>query len=170
MAAKKFLRNILGRVTEILGIVVSTGAPNDGDIVALDAAGKLDISVMPSGISASTVSATATEAITAGDWVNLWFSGGVLSVRKADATTNGKQCNGFAVAGIASAATGTIYLGGQNTNVTGKTIGAMQYLSTTPGASVETAPSGSGNLIQQLGPAISTTVVRTNLQEIATVA
>jgi hypothetical protein len=168
MSAKKFIRNIAGRLTEVLGIVVSAGAGNDGDIPALDASGKLDISLMPSGIGASTISATATETISAGDWVNLWLNGGILSVRKADATTNAKPCNGYAVAGITSAASGTIYLGGQNSGVTGRTIGAMQYLSTTPGASVETAPSGSGNLVQQLGPALAATQVRMNIQEICT--
>jgi hypothetical protein len=170
MSAKKFLRNVSGRITEILGVVTSAGAGNDGDIPALDATGKLDISLMPSGIGASTVSATSSENLAAGDWVNLYNNAGVLTVRKADATTNGKQCHGYVIAAVTSPAAATVYLGGQNSGVTGKTIGAMQYLSTTPGASVETAPSASGNLIQQLGPALSATLVRMNIQEIATVA
>jgi hypothetical protein len=170
MPAKKFLRNITGRITEIFGVVVSAGAANDGDIPALDAGGKLDISLMPSGIGASTVSALASEALNAGDFVNLYDVTGVLTVRKADATTNTKQAHGYVIAAVANAAPATVYLGGQNGNVTGKVNGVMQYLSIVPGLSSPTPPSASGNLIQQLGPALSPTLMRVNLQEICTVA
>ena len=53
---------------------------------------------------------------------------------------------------------------------TGKAVASMQFLSTTPGASTPTPPSASGNLVQQLGKAVATTIIRFSPQEIATVA
>lgn len=50
MAAKKFLRLVGGISTEVAGVVVSAGAANGGDIVALGTDGKLDESVLPADI------------------------------------------------------------------------------------------------------------------------
>lgn len=170
MAAKKFLRLVAGRVTEIIATIVSAGAGNDGDLVALDATGKLDLSVLPAGVGPATVSVVASENLAAGDFVNIWNDGGTPKVRKADATTNGKPANGFVLAGFLSGATASVYLDGQNTQVTGKTPGAAQFLSTTPGAVSETAPSASGNLVQVVGYAASATVIGFSTEERATVA
>lgn len=59
MAAKSFLRATAGKVGRALGIVVSTGAANDGDIPALDATGKLDPSTMPAAVTSLTSGARA---------------------------------------------------------------------------------------------------------------
>ena len=67
MAAKKFIRNVSGRLTEVAGVVTSAGAGNDGDIPALDSSGKLDSSMMPVGITADTVIAPSSENLAAGD-------------------------------------------------------------------------------------------------------
>ncbi len=169
MPAKKFLRNVLGRITEIYGVVVSAGAANDGDIPALDGTGRLDLSVMPSGIGADIVSAIASEALAAGDWVNLYNNAGVLTVRKADATTNGKPAMGYVLAAVLITGTAQVYLGGVNTQVSGKTNGQTQFLSTTPGASTTTAPTAAGNLVQTLGFATSATSIKSEFDEITTV-
>lgn len=157
MAAKSFLRLVAGVFTEIKGIVVSAGAGNDGDLVALDSTGRLDNSVMPVGIGADTKQITTSEALAAGDWVNLWNSTG-LKARKADATTAGKEVWGFVLAAVSSGATATVYFEGTNNQVTGQTVGPV-FLQTTAGTGGATAPSAAGNIVQMLGVALSATEV-----------
>ncbi|KAA9150036.1 hypothetical protein F3K36_33425, partial [Delftia sp. BR1] len=103
MAGKKFLRLVNNLVTEVLGIQTSAGAANAGDIVALDDSGRIDNSMMPVGIGADTAVIAASEALAAGDWVNVWNSTGA-KVRKADATTSGKEAHGFVLAAVTSGA------------------------------------------------------------------
>lgn len=153
MAAKKFLRLVSGVFTEVFGVQSSAGAGNAGDIVSLDDTGKIDATMLPVGVGADVVLLTATEALNAGDWVNI-HSGGV---RKADATTAGKEADGFVLAAVANTATASVYKEGTNTQLTGLTLGATLYLSTTPGLASATAPSGNGNVLQRVGKAISTT-------------
>jgi hypothetical protein len=156
MAAQKFLQNVSGKINEIFASVTST--PNA--IVAMDATGRVDISVLPVGVGSETITAVASEAITAGAFVNYYSNAGVLNVRNADATTNAKPANGFVLASVAAAATATIYLASQTNNaVTGLVIGSDYYLSTTPGAGTATAPSATGNIVQPLGRADKVTEI-----------
>lgn len=157
MAGKKFLRLVNNLVTEVLGIQTSAGAANAGDIVALDDSGRIDNSMMPVGIGADTAVIAASEALAAGDWVNVWNSTGA-KVRKADATTSGKEAHGFVLAAVTSGANATVYFEGTNTQVTAQTPGPV-FLQTTAGTGGATAPSASGNVVQRLGVAISTTAV-----------
>ena len=157
MAAKKFLRLVAGVFTEIAATVTSSGASNDGDLVALDSSGRLDNSVMPVGIGADTKTIAASEALAAGDWVNVWNSTGA-KVRKADATTAGKEAHGFVLSAVVSGNPATVYFEGTNTQVTGQTPGPV-YLQTTAGTGGATIPSASGNVVQNLGVALSATEV-----------
>jgi hypothetical protein len=157
MAAKKFLRMITGGFAEAFGVVVSAGAANDGDIPALDATGRLDASVMPVGIGADTKSITTSEALAAGDFVNVWNSSGA-KVRKADATVAGKEVHGFVLASAASGASALVYFEGTNTQVSGQTPGPV-YLQTSAGTAGATVPSTAGNVVQSVGVAISATEI-----------
>ena len=157
MAAKKFLRLVNGVLTEIFGVQSSAGAANAGDFVALDDTGRLDNSVMPVGIGADTKSIPASEALAAGDWVNVWSSTGA-KVRKADATTAGKEAHGFVLAAVSSGANALVYFEGTNTQVSGQTPGPV-FLQTTAGTGGATIPSASGNVVQNLGVALSATEV-----------
>ncbi len=154
---KKFLRQVSGGITEVVGVVTSAGAGNDGDIPALDSSGRLDTSVMPVGIGADTASITASEALAAGDFVNIWNSTGAKA-RKADATTAGKEAHGFVLAAVSSSASATVYFEGTNTQVTGQTPGNV-FLQTTAGTAGATVPSTAGNVVQNLGVATSTTSI-----------
>lgn len=133
----------------------SAGAGDSGVVVALDAAGKIDITMMPVGIGADTRSLTTSEAIASGDLVNIWDNTGA-KVRKADATIAGKEAHGFVLAGAGSGASVTVYFEGNNTSVTGLTPG-VQFLTTTAGLCSTTAPSASGNIVQRVGFATSAT-------------
>lgn len=157
MPAKKFLRLVAGVFTEVAATVTSAGAGNDGDLVALDSSGRLDNSVMPVGIGVDTKTIAASEALAAGDWVNVWNSTGA-KVRKADATTAGKEAHGFVLAAVSSGGNALVYFEGTNTQVSGQTPGPV-YLQTTAGTGGATIPSASGNVVQNLGVAVSATEV-----------
>lgn len=157
MAAKKFLRFINGVFTEVFGVQTSAGAGNAGDIVALDDTGRLDNSLMPVGIGADTKSITTSEALAAGDWVNIWNSAGAKA-RKADATTAGKEVHGFVLAAASSGADALVYFEGTNTQVTGQTPGPV-FLQTTAGTGGPTIPNAAGNVVQRIGVALSATEV-----------
>lgn len=190
MAAQKFLYNNAGTITEKQAVDTSAGAGDSGKLVALDAAGvlaasivnskttssgagdsgkipaldaagKLDNSFMPTGIGADTAAITASEALSAGDLVNVWNSTGA-KCRKADASTAGKEAHGFVLAAVESAATATVYFEGTNTQVTGLTPGPLYLSAANPGLCVSTAPSASGNVVQRVG--FATAAVSMNFQ------
>lgn len=146
-----------GNFTEREATVTSAGAGNAGDIPALDGAGRLDSSLMPVGIGADTQSITTSEALAAGDLVNIHNSTGAKA-RKADATTAGKEAHGFVLASAGSGAAATVYFEGTITGLTGLTPG-NQFLATTAGTSDETPPNTSGNVIQKVGVATSATTL-----------
>lgn len=127
-------------------------------IVKMDGTGRIDIGVLPVGVGADTATITTSEALAAGDFVNVHNSSGP-KVRKADATTAGKQAHGFVLASFGSGASAVVYFEGSNTSVTGKTPGATQFLGITAGAAVEVAPSAAGNVVQEIGVAVSATVI-----------
>ncbi len=158
MAAKKLLRLIGGVITEVFGVQTSAGAGNAGDIVALDDTGRIDNSMMPVGIGADTAVIAASESLAAGNWVNVWNDTGTAKVRKADATTAGKEVHGFVLSAVTSGNPATVYFEGTNTQVTGQTPGPV-YLQTTAGMGGATIPSASGNVVQQIGVAVSATAV-----------
>ncbi|MGY1946548.1 hypothetical protein [Nocardia asiatica] len=155
--ADKYLYNNAGTLTERAAITTSAGAGDSGKIPGLDANGRLDNSFMPVGIGADTATIAASEALSAGDLVNIWNSSGA-KVRKADATTAGKEAHGFVLAAVSNGANATVYFEGTDTGVSGLTAG-VQYLSTTPGTATSTAPSGSGNVVQRVGFATAATAL-----------
>lgn len=158
MPAKKFLRLVSGVITEVFGVQSSAGAGNAGDLVALDDTGRINNDMMPVGIGADTATITASETLAAGDWVNVWNDASTAKVRKADATTAGKEVHGFVLSAVTSGNPATVYFEGTNTQVTGQTPGPV-YLQTTAGAGGTTIPSASGNVVQQVGVAVSATAV-----------
>jgi len=136
----------------------SAGAGDAAKIPVLDGTGKLDSSFMPVGLGAESDTITASEALSAGDFVNIWASSGV-KCRKADASTAGKEAHGFVLSAYSSSAAAVVYrASGSNTQLTGLTPGAKQYLNpATPGGHTETCPSTSGQVVQLLGYANSAT-------------
>ncbi|MGA4634509.1 hypothetical protein ACPA5B_11575 [Pseudomonas solani] len=163
MAAKTFLRIVGGKFQQIVATVISAGVANAGDIPALDDTGRLSTTVMPAGFGANTVAAAATEALAAGDFVNLYGASGTFSARKAD-NSNNRPAHGYVTAAVANAATATVYpLDGVNANLTGLTTGADYWLGTA-GAVISTAldatsagNQGTNKVSQYLGIARSPT-------------
>ncbi len=162
MAGNKYLANDGGTLKEVAGVQSSAGAGDAGKIPALDATGKLDSTMMPTGIGADTVTMPASEALAAGDFVNIYDDTGTVKCRKADASaaSAGKPADGFVLASVENGATATVYRDGRNTQVTGKTGGSKYYLSgDTPGAATATAPSTAGYTLQVVGKADSATSI-----------
>ena len=101
------------------------------------------------------VSITASEAIAANAFVNVYSSGGSTRVRNAIASDSAKFATGFVAAAIASGDTGTITSIGLNSGVAVGAPASEVWLSdVVPGGIATTPPSSSGSIIQPLGPAI----------------
>ena len=182
MAAPRFLANISGRIKMVAAILTSAGASDAEKIVATNAAGRLDDTllnaaesgnsvvlktksdgtidpaVLPTGIGADVKNVVASESLSAGDLVNIWDDSGTEKARKADATAEGKEAVGFVKAATASAGTAAVYFEGRITGLSGLTPGARMYLSAgTAGAVTATSPSAAGNVSQFVGTAVSAT-------------
>ena len=156
--ANKYLVPSGAGLGQVEFLVTSTGASDAGKGVATDATGRLDSSVMPVGIGADTSSIIASEALSAGNFVNIYNNACIANARKTDATTSGKEVHGFVLAAVASGASATVYFNGTNTAVTGATPGNV-FLATTAGSFTSTAPSGAGNVVQYIGCAVSATAI-----------
>lgn len=157
-SSKKFIKNNAGTLTEEAALLTSAGAGDANRLPALDASGRLDVSFMPTGIGADTASLPSSENLAANDLVNIWNDAGTAKVRKADATTAGKEAHGFVTSAVTSPANATIYFEGTNAGLTGLTAGPL-FLGTTAGSCTSTAPSAAGNVVQRVGVAVSATAM-----------
>lgn len=158
-AAQRFLALVNGATTQVPAATTSAGSSSAYQVAALGASGTLDISMMPTGIGANVVSAVASANLTAGMMVNYYSNAGVLTVRPADSTAVGSEANGYVIAGFASGATATVYVGGGTlSGLTGLVVGTTYYLGTV-GAATATAPATAGNIVQYVGKAVSTTAL-----------
>jgi hypothetical protein len=154
----KFL-NLTSGVPTLEAGATTGGAGDANKVPALDAAGKLPMAMMPTGVNNEALSIVASEAIAAGAFVNIYSNAGTLNIRNADNSAAGKEAHGFVLAAVSSSATGTVYLPSSiNTGQTGRTVGARQFLGTV-GTAVETAPTASGTVVQIIGQATATTTV-----------
>lgn len=151
----KYLYNNAGVRTERAGTVSSAGAGDAGKIVALDPAGRIDATVLPVGVGLNVRMITTSEALAAGDFGNVHNVAGAFRLRKADASVAGKECHGFVIAAYGSAGiSAAMYTEGSNTAVTSVTPG-KKFLSTTAGGWTDTAPSGSGQVVQVIGVGVN---------------
>lgn len=154
----------------INGTVASSGVPSSGKTPILDGTGRLDQSTMPVGVVPETGTIVASEALADGDFVNVWNNAGTPNVRKADASTTGKEAHGFVLAAVASSAPALVYFEGSNTHLTGLTAGSVFLSATTPGGTQATSPTGSGQISQRLGTAFSATSLTFEPQPLITIA
>jgi hypothetical protein len=144
---------------ELTPNITSAGAADAGKIPALNASGVLDSTLLPPGIGSASQVFPTSEALAAGALVNIFDSTGTPTARNANATDATKPGQGFVLAATTSPANATVYFPGQLVSgVSGLTTGAAVYLSAAiSGAVTPTAPSTAGNLIQNVGSALSPT-------------
>lgn len=132
------------------------------NVVATQADGFID----PSLIKDSEVLVReASEAITAGDEINIFNDGGTAKARKASSSGFGTRSMGYAENSAALGEDVTIICEGVKTGLAGLTIGAPVFLSLTAGAVTQTPPTGISEIWQKLGEAISADSYRLELGE-----
>lgn len=159
MAAQKPLQIVNGIAEEVPAVDSSAGSGDAGKIVALNANGDIDESMLPPGVGVNIDVIPSFENLAAGDWVNLFDDSGTLKVRKAD-NSNGRQAHGFVRANVTAPADASVYGPGElNDQISGLTLGAQYFLGTA-GAETTTVPTGSAALVQGLGVAKSATAIR----------
>jgi hypothetical protein len=165
----KFITSVAGNLTEVTALTTSTGAGDAGKIPGLDAAGRLDVSLMPTGLGADTAVITTSEALAAGDFVNIHDASGPKA-RKASAAAVTTKAHGFVLAGFASGAAATVYFEGTNTGLTGLTAGDVWLSTSTPGGVQSAAPTVAGQVQQRVGVAVSATAVNVGVGPTVTLA
>lgn len=100
---------------------------------------------------------TASEALTAGQMVNVYNSAGTFKVRKACAA-DGRVCSGFVLRNYAIGDTAWVYTWGNNPLLSSLLPGTL-FLSTVAGAVSTTPPNTTGQFIQQVGVGVGPTVM-----------
>jgi hypothetical protein len=158
MTTNKFLTFLSNKIQYVTAIASSAGVGDANKIIATGSDGLISSTLMPTGIGADTQSVVASENLSAGDWVNVYDNAGTPNVRKADANPE-RACTGYVLASVSSAASAIVYRSGTNTGRTGLTTGTYYYLSATAGSETATAPTTSGDVIQGLGYAGSSTTI-----------
>lgn len=154
MAAVKPIILVAGQMSQV-NTAVTGGAGDAYGIPSLDVNGKLTDAMLPDSVIDANEVITTSEALSAGNEVNIYNSSG-LKVRKADAA-NGYVSNGYVKAAFSSGASATVYTEGNNDALTGLTVGADYWLSTTAGGLTTTPPSTAGQIVQYIGRALTAT-------------
>lgn len=168
--ADKPIQLVNGKLTQVEGTVVSAGAGNAGDIPALDSNGKLDVSVLPTGVGPNVKVILASENIGAGKYVNIYDNAGTPNVRLAD-NSNSREAHGFVKDAVTSGNNATVYFEGTNDDLSGLTIGSRQFLATAGGVTATPPTFGGGAQISQLvGTSISATEIDTDIDDCVVLA
>lgn len=161
MAAPRFLALFSGGFRQVVAAAVG-GAGSSEMIVSTNASGVIDPSFFGANVGPDIVVVPASEALSAGDMVNIWVNGSAANARKADASQadGGKPCDGFVLAAVASGASATVYRNGLNTSKTGLSPGLDYYLDpATPGGITATPPTTANQTLQKVGKAITATSI-----------
>lgn len=144
----------------------STGAASANKIPQTKEDGKLDVSLMPPELDLSAETATTSEALAAGDFINVWLdsSDSTVKIRKGDAGNN-RPYHGFVRTSYPVGVEATYFSGGDNTELSDLVPGSPYFASETPGTASPTIPLENDDFkpntfIQNLGIAINTTTLR----------
>lgn len=168
--AQKPLQLVNGKITQVEATVVSAGAGDAGELVALDSSGKIDVSVLPTGLGPNVKLILASENIGAGKYVNIFDNTGTPNVRLAD-NSNSREAHGFLLDAVTSGSNATVYFEGTNNDLSGLTSGARQFLGTAGGVTATPPTFAGGATISQLvGTAISATEIDTDIDDIVVLA
>lgn len=163
--AQKPLQLVNGKITQVEATVVSAGAGDAGELVALDSSGKIDVSVLPTGLGPNVKVIIASENIGAGKYVNIYDVAGTPTVRLAD-NSNSREAHGFLLDAVLAAANATVYFEGTNNDLSGLTTGTRQFLGTAGGVTATPPTFAGGATISQLvGTAISATEIDTDIDD-----
>lgn len=158
--AGNFLDVVAGVPTQQLALNSSAGAGSADELIRLDVTGRISQTMMPVGLGADIKAIISAEDLSSAELVQVFDDVGVPKVRKADATAANKfVASGFVLQGYVAPAVADVYFEGVITGLSGLTAGLTYYLDTTAGGVTATAPSGSGDMVQRIGVAISATEI-----------
>lgn len=119
-----------------------------------------DNSLPPSKIKGTSM--RISDAVAAGDFVNVWDNGGLFFIRPAIANVEGKEAHGYVRTAGAAGAIVPIYTDGYNNLLVGMVPGSVFLSSTVAGKATKAVPQNVGNVVQQLGTAVNETTVHFN--------
>ncbi len=155
-----------GRETMVSGAQVSTGTAQANQIPALSANGLLDVSLITKDVLSNNIKMiVASEALTAGRYVNIFSNAGTANVRLADAT-NDRPAHGFVRKAFGSGETAMVYMEGGNDLLSGLIPGGRMYLGSN-GQATATVPTKANSAIYQfLGTAIGTGEIDTDIEDV----
>ena len=142
---------------EAVPITSSAGAEDAGKIVATGPDGQIDPTLLAS-VAASDPGRemTAFEALSAGDFVNVFI----------DAGNKATRAHGYVKESAEGGETVTFYHCGINGGLTGLAAGATLFLSdATPGKASATVPAATGHIAQSVGVALSATEILVNISQ-----
>lgn len=161
MSVLKFLTRISNGTIELVSAITSSAGGADANkVIATNASGKLDATLLPPGVEIQVETMTTSEDITAGDFVNIYDNAGTRTARKAVANDATKIACGFVLASSTTGNNADVYTKGVNTAVAGEESTKYYLSSTTPGASTSTAPTDtSGHFQQVLGIGVGTGIL-----------
>lgn len=160
MAIQKVIAlDAAGLPAEITPNIVSAGAADSGKIPALNAAGVIDLTMMPAGIGPDQTAVLASEVVAAGAIVNVYNNAGVSTQRNADNTgaSRAKSATGWSPNGTASAAVGAVQYNGIIPGLVGLTIGAPYFLGVAGAITAVPPAAGAGATCQLIGYALTAT-------------
>jgi len=103
-----------------------------------------------------------SDAVAAGNFVNVWDNGGLFFIRPAQADVEGKEAHGFVRSAGAAGAVVTMWSSGYNEFVSGMVPGSVFLSSTVAGRATKAVPQNAGNVVQQLGTAVNDTTIHYN--------
>jgi len=164
MAAPRYLRlnDTNKKKEEGLAVQITTGPTDANKIVSTGTDGLIDPSFIPGG---EVIVREASEALDGGDFVNVFDDAGAAKVRKADASAFSTRAIGFVKDNAASGANARIFGEGILGGLSGLTIGTPQFLSLNSGEVTETPPTGTAEIWQMVGYAISATEIMVEIGE-----
>ena len=100
-----------------------------------------------------------SEALTSGNYVNVYSEFGAFRVRKASAASIGTEAHGFVANSFSAGALAAVYsVGAINSNLSGQIPGPV-FLATTAGLGSSMPPTGIGQIVQRVGFATSNVAV-----------
>ena len=115
--------------------------------------------------SDDTMTATVSEDLAAGAFVNVYGINGTNFVKNANASNNNSPATGFVLAGYNLGDNAQVYLSGLNSMLNSLVPEKTYYLDTSDGYYYIDAPVATGNIIQPLGVAINSTTLDFSFQE-----
>lgn len=152
----EFDRNT-GMLKEVTPVTTSSGAADANKIPQLNAAGKLDVTLMPPEIGVEAITYVAAETISAGNLVNIYYdsTAGGVRVRRAS-NDNNQPAHAFALESGTTGSNVRVMTDGIISGLTGLTPGKIYFLGTAGGLSND-PPTQSGRIAQSIGYAINST-------------